>query len=463
MEDKELLKHIKDLGLGSISEYQKWCKHHGFGAGLNKSEQIRFKEKQYLKDLATKKALEASKEKHKPLGKKIKNILEAKDFSIQDISDNKIKSFFIAQEKNLQKKDYRDFLIFLQSIDKKSKLLQQSQERFIPEFGQSSNNTLFNALFLVFNFRDKMNKPLNSWDCNTKNLHRQFSSLLRHCFAKYKMPVFLDSAWFSTNSEELNWWFWIAEGNNIRKAPNLPIELTKKQAHCFLQSPENYTFTKALRHGQIMGISEDKRLVEAVLDTKLGRSFENDEFWFSVIQMFINNPMLDRNQLAPMIDYIEFIKFAPNAPHKGFSMKGRNPQTLIDEVEQWHSKISKERGKGYMEWHPSQIKGFSREEKIKDGHRQWTIMELTNSKLLSDEGRAMNHCVSSYKYSASQGRCSIWSLKCDGERLVTIEVNAQQNIVQARGKFNRLPEGKAVEMIRQWASEAGLNINTYGF
>jgi hypothetical protein len=462
-EDKELLKHIKSLGLQSTAEYQKWCKHHGFGTGLNKNEAMRKKELQAVKEVATLAAMAKGKEKHRPIGQKIKTLLESESIKLEDIQDPRIKTFFDAKKGVLENKEYRDFLEFLQLIDKKSKLLQNPTANFMPNLGQISSNKLLEALFLVFTNRTKSLQPLKAWKPESKNIYRQFASLVRHLYTPYKIPLFFDSAWFSGKPQELTWWFFVAGGGNIRKAPNLPIQLTKKQAHLLMNAPESYSVTQALRYGQIMGIMEDKRLVEAILGTKLGREFQNEEFWMSVIFMFINNPMMDRRLFGQVVDYIEFIKFAPNAPHPGMSMKGRNPQSLLDEVEAWHNKISKERGNGYLEWHPTGIHGFHITESFQNRPRQWKIEELTNSKLLSDEGRAMHHCVSSYKYSASQGRCSIWSLKCDGERMITIEVNnSNKLIVQARGKFNKLPEGKSAEMIRKWAQEQELGINCYG-
>lgn len=463
MEDKALIQHIKSLGLSSVSEYQKWCKQHGFGTGLNKNESMRKKEQMVLKDLATQAAILKGKEKHRPIGQKIKNLLENDKIELKDIQDPRIKTFFDAKKGVLENKDYRDFLEFLQLIDKKSKLLQNPTSHFLPNLGQINSNKLLDALFLVFNNRHKTLQSLKDWKAESKNIYKQFASLVRHLYTPYKLPLFFDSAWFSGKEVEMSWWFFVAGGGNIRKAPNLPIELTKKQAHWVMQSPESYSVTQALRYGQIMGLQEDKRLVEAVLATKLGREFQNEEFWMSVIFMFLNNPMMDRHLLPQVVDYIEFQKFAPNAPHPGMSMKGRNPQALLDEVEAWHNKVSRERGTGYMEWHPTGIGGFHHVETFQNRPRHWTIEELTNSKLLSDEGRTMHHCVASYKYSASQGRCSIWSLKCDGERIITIEVNnSNRLIVQARGKFNKMPDGKAVEMIRKWATSQELGISCFG-
>ena len=98
--------------------------------------------------------------------------------------------------------------------------------------------------------------------------------------------------------------------------------------------------------------------------------------------------------------------------------------------------------------------------------RVWRISELLSSRELEDEGRAQGHCVASYAVSCRRGLCSIWSLRCETEngvkRLLTVELNMKtREIVQARGKGNRLPEKKELEVLGRWAAAEGLRINEY--
>ncbi|MBA7634563.1 hypothetical protein ES703_42149 [subsurface metagenome] len=98
--------------------------------------------------------------------------------------------------------------------------------------------------------------------------------------------------------------------------------------------------------------------------------------------------------------------------------------------------------------------------RLKDGNfisTIWIIEEILNSKDLADEGKAMKHCVYSYDERIASGKVSIWSLQKDSERKLTVEVeNSSRTIVQAREKYNRLPDKKEMKILNKWASKKKL-------
>lgn len=88
----------------------------------------------------------------------------------------------------------------------------------------------------------------------------------------------------------------------------------------------------------------------------------------------------------------------------------------------------------------------------------------------------MSNCVATYAGSCANGGSSIWSMRkrtayeAIGIRVMTIEVsNKTRQIIQARGRFNIVPgsasacaELKAApELLRRWATQAGLTLETY--
>ena len=74
----------------------------------------------------------------------------------------------------------------------------------------------------------------------------------------------------------------------------------------------------------------------------------------------------------------------------------------------------------------------------------------------------MRHCVYSYSSWCSRGRVSIWSLRCNDTRQLTLEVNNQScAIVQARGICNAGPTVVQRREMGRWASFAGLRVSTY--
>jgi hypothetical protein len=251
-------------------------------------------------------------------------------------------------------------------------------------------------------------------------------------------------------------------------------------AHHFLQAPDDFTVSAALRWGQIIGLGGNERLVRAVVATRLGEHFGHEEFWATVLRFFVAHPLLDLAQIGPIVDFIHNERFvgqevfvAPGRieqqgpPQPNFTMKGRTPESLLRQVGTWHRSLANTH-QTRMEWAPSGIdrfrfvEGTERSGKVK----VWTITELLSAKALSAEGRTMKHCVASYAHSCATRLKSIWTLEVDSfegrAKLLTIEVlNSSRSIVQARGKCNILPTQKILTIVRRWAAQSGLTVSNY--
>lgn len=324
-------------------------------------------------------------------------------------------------------------------------------------------------------------RPVEEWSPTTHNPQRQFSSLARHLWARYQVPLFMDNTWLQGNVTEQGWFKHIGAGKNIRTADHLPISLTKRMAHCFLTAPEAYTPKEAFRWAQVHSLGGGRRLSDALLGTRLVREFGDDGFWLGVIRFFIRNPMLDPAQIGPIIDYIWNQKYenrlafvdagvaeelGPEQPN--FSMRGRTVDSLLKAVEAWHRRLGKEIKGGNLQWTESGVGEFTSVEGDRDSHnmRVWRIRELLSSRELIAEGRQMRHCVASYASSCQRGVCSIWGLSVETEtgieKLITIELNNQsKEIRQIRGRLNRLATEKEKEIVRRWAAKAGLTLAPY--
>jgi hypothetical protein len=179
----------------------------------------------------------------------------------------------------------------------------------------------------------------------------------------------------------------------------------------------------------------------------------------------------------PIVDFIHANKFAgdevlttdgvepQNPPWSDFSMEGRTLNSILRLVSKWHADLGITKDAPWCSWRKSGIQGYRFLEKRtgEEGDRDWTIAELVDSTALHTEGCTMHHCVYSYVNRCRRGETTIWSLmlRVGGEekRMVTIEVAPHKRaIVQAKGKFNRWPGARSGEIIRQWASWAGLRV-----
>src|SRR4029077_4063924 len=227
----------------------------------------------------------------------------------------------------------------------------------IGQYGWQVGNTFVDGLLALARHARSWIRLPTGWKPLTHNARRQFSSLARHLFADWPVPTFMDSVWFSGNGrgavQQQEWFLHIGRGQNISTA-DLPLSYTKRMAHFFMQAPADLTVEAALRWGQIHGLGGSERLARAIIGTWLGTSFGHDDFWVTVLQFFIANPMLDLAHVGPIIDYIEQQRFvsqdvlvAPgvverNGPAQpNFMMKGRTPASLLRQVEAWHRTLAK--------------------------------------------------------------------------------------------------------------------------
>jgi hypothetical protein len=211
--------------------------------------------------------------------------------------------------------------------------------------------------------------------------------------------------------------------------------------------------------------------------------FTNNNFWTTVIQFFIDIPMLNLDEVGAIIDYINEKKFiskrtvingiptyAPEMP--GFSMKGRNIELLIRATHEWHKELTHLRraagrtnGGSYTPdltstWIGSKVKHFHLKEGSKDKQKLWDIEEIKNASELYDEGKSLHHCVYSYLSSCLGGKCYIFSLRLFGERIATIEVR-DFRAVQIRGSYNQRPSDKEIEVIEKWSKKENIEITNY--
>ncbi|MCP4807105.1 MAG: hypothetical protein GY884_17305 [Proteobacteria bacterium] len=164
--------------------------------------------------------------------------------------------------------------------------------------------------------------------------------------------------------------------------------------------------------------------------------------------------------VGPLLDFI--LHRRDGDPR--FELKGRTVASLSLDMAAWHGELRQIRRVRGKEFQPSGIRAGRFEERRKGRLVIWTVTEILFANALVDEGRALKHCVYSYAGAIERGRCSIWSLRRAGARLVTLEVHsATGRIVQARGSCNRDPDDAESAMIRRWADAAGLTVSLPGW
>jgi PcfJ-like protein len=461
MEEARIKSHIQSLGFDNAAKYKAWCLKNGFGPSLNKTNTQFKSEYDHLKRTTALFYIKKDNQKI-TLKKSVELVKEGTKHFNDDKMFNCIASIY--HDTSYPEYIYIDKNLFLEIIlflDQKTRLLEDS-----------SYSTNICAIANILTKKGYWVRPWDSWTPKSYNSLKQFSSFVRHLFAKYPIPVFFDELWLKNEEQGHNWFIHVAQGGNIAKASGFieKYPMTKKMAHYFMQAPDKFNFEEAWRYSQTKSLGGTDRLVYTLLNTPVFRTRSDNDFTLSLIKFFIDNPMLDMSRVGPIVDYIWNQKFtqlqrvingrvehmAPLQPN--FSMTGRAVDSLLEQVERWHRQLGKEKKGGDLKWDHWLIEDFEVIDGLAEHHNQkiWRIKQLLNSRELSEEGRYMKHCVGSYGHSCARGSSSIWSLSLETkigiEKLVTIEVGKNPSkIYQIRGKNNRLPTSLENSIINRWA------------
>lgn len=318
---------------------------------------------------------------------------------------------------------------------------------------------------------------LDTWEPKGKGKKAIFKSLIDHLMVKYPPPTFLYRTFYNAPQnvvrEELEdfgkFFRHLAWGGSLRKLVGtnlLPTPLTKRMCHEFLSLPAHTpNLVAGVRTVQVKTYGGSPSMRDAIVRSRLGRFMRDEEFWATVVQWFCNQAMLDTRQVGPLVD---FIMHCRNEDHN-FSMKGRTALAMIRNMEEWHGVLHRLKGAPTDVYEQSGLlegtwitKKVDRQTGMELKH-VWIFKELTSAKELMQEGRAMRHCVYSYARSVQEGYISIWSLRKDEERILTIEVdNRSETIRQVRGFGNRWPAKEEMHLVNQWATKNRLRISAWG-
>ncbi|MGH1387063.1 PcfJ domain-containing protein [Kordia sp.] len=425
----------------------------------HKSKSRRLKEK--LAEKAKEAALQESLQKHNKAKKVLFPVMIEKIFEAKERANYEYNSLaYILQNhfNSLNKKKqsrrreaFKEILLFLYK-KRCTKLLR--------------NEEFLRSIYEISWFSTNYVRDVKTWKRTSHNAEKQLKSLVKHCFAKYDVPVFMYEAWLDTNRKYMSWFIDLGKGQGVKTLTKVPVRLTKKGAHQFLQAPSNYTIEMALRRAQALAFGTDELLAERIACTALSRNgFEHESFWETVIQFFMKQTMLDFNKMTEIIDYLSHC-IRQNVE---YTIKGRTITSLTRQSDEWHTEQAIHRASmvEVFTWKPTLNSSLVVTSKSEKDVKKYRLFELCSSKELIAEGRKMNHCVASYARSCCVKVTSIFSLRCISfskghETLATIEMDIRsQTIVQAKARFNKPISGIAKKIMKDWAAHHDLKIGKW--
>jgi hypothetical protein len=315
-------------------------------------------------------------------------------------------------------------------------------------------------------------RPASAWAPVGKSKEGLFRSLAAHLFARYAMPPFLWSAFFARQGRAVlvDVALHVAAGGSLFAAVKsglMPVPLTRRMCHEVLLRGGESQFLDIVRRVQVREVGGNRSLLGAWLSSQAGGCLhdrDGEAFWQTVLAWLGANPMLPASQVGPLVDFIAMRRHQDRT----FTIRGRTVLGLLRRMQDWHGTLARGGDVRRCTFAPSGFGAMDldRSRKNADGGRLtevWHFREVLDSKTLADEGRAMGHCVYSYADSIERGECSIWTLSLeDGTghwRRLTLEVrNDARRIVQARGRFNKMPHALDLIALRAWADRNRLEI-----
>jgi hypothetical protein len=313
------------------------------------------------------------------------------------------------------------------------------------------------VLAAMSSFGNKLVRDVAAWQKTGSAPEEQLASLIRHCFAKYPVPQFMEHVFAVGNKIHMLWYIQLGRGDSVLALSAFPVKFTNRMSHFFRLTPAGYTVNQAIRRAQALGYGAAIDRAEMMAWSMLAESFEHETFWAGVIQ-FISNAedVITLDKLQAVLQYIESLRmFQPQ-----MSMQGRTWAALLRQAEEWHAEQAKRRAEeDRLYWPKSGIGALHLE---KDGI-VYTTVELTDSDMLYEEGAEMSHCVASYDYDCYHGNIAIFSLRCytKGEegftRLATVDVSLREReIVEAKGKYNAYVTDDVQALLVMWAEKEHL-------
>ncbi len=243
--------------------------------------------------------------------------------------------------------------------------------------------------------------------------------------------------------------------------------LTKKETHAFVTCKiKNLSLSQALVYSIAKGKNGNEKNSLALANSRFTEQNINSKFWYESIGFFAQEHTLKSSELNEILDFL----VAKKGEDNNFTIVGRgySVASVAKKSKDWHFAIQRAKQYGDYHWNHCSLSDWQYMENNEAIHTQtvWSCEQIKTSKELSKEGTAMHHCVSSYQHKCRSGDCSIWSMRINDNRKLTIEVthiNNDNTIMQVSGFANRRATYIESLMVKKFAIDLGLELNSRVF
>ena len=357
----------------------------------------------------------------------------------------------------------------------------------------------FIALFLRYSIRS-----LYLFKNVSGNAQKDSANLAEYLFCKYPIPQWLKNVWINpttSHSGELDqaiqsayWFICLGQGGSLRKLAKLMGgRVSSRLVHFLYEAPFHLRPEMARAWAEAMRICGDRRVADWIsqnpgygIDSSSGLKKNHEtrfrEFWQQTVHWFARfQSELSDEEAAELLEWgnvrfqsgleefqnlqareqVEWGSVQSGGDLKNvlFSWAGRTPSRALGvasrELQTFFRKLG---GTTNFEWRPSKVNwNLQTSAFTGEGKDVWSFEELTQSSALWEEGVAMGHCVAGYETKCVERTSAIVSLRLNGMRVLTIELNRRNKaVVQVKGRFNREPTNVEAAVVEQWHHEVVL-------
>lgn len=305
------------------------------------------------------------------------------------------------------------------------------------------------------------------WHARGYSIPKLVWSLTNHLFCRYRLPYFWLAEWLREEDERskmrLHAFTQIGRGMSVYKLSKwgiLGIVLSRKECHVLQSMHGVWGLGAACRMAQVVTRGGPRTLGHAIARCPWGEWPATPELEARrdrAITWMCGQPGITQAEVDTVAHAVD--RWA-TLDLKGRSLAStrtwirEHRRRRIEEAPQPRTQTPQNEEIQSLEWPSCGLQPRQAGRRPTDA---WSIQELNTLMGLHREGWRMRHCVADYARDASQGACSIWSLRVRGFSVLTLEVRSGR-IVQIRGKHNREPSRSEMSLVRRWANDNGLAI-----
>lgn len=327
-------------------------------------------------------------------------------------------------------------------------------------YGVLKNPAYIDVLANISSFGNKTVRPVESWTKDNLTADGQLASMIRHLFAKYEVPKFMEHVFAENSKIHMHWYIQLGRGDSAQSLCALPVVFTKKMAHAFRETPASLTIEQALRRAQGKGFGATAQIADAITWANVIEEITNRDFRANAIRFAAHNAgTAGFGEVQTVFEYLADIY----RENPAYSLKGRTWASVSRAAaEHLREKAKRQAAENSTDWAAAPVGNYEAVE----GNSTYRIVQLLTGEELYEEGREMSHCVAEYDYDCMEGSKAIFSLRkytrdVKGyDTLATLEVFvAGKELIQAKAKFNEYISAEAEIHVLAWVAQENLTVD----